>query len=199
MLHADENEVALDASMHEPVEVSEHAATDDLCGAIEARAQDLSEFMAMAEKAENDLRDAVIDLLAGDEDQAPIETRLILPPLDRLTFDDLQYIASKIDSYRTEVQATLEQKREDRLKELQERIERDKAELATLSPVPVAAGKAKMENPSTPKYRDPAKPENTWAGRGKRPHWLEREIAAGKKLEDFLIDKPEPVSEDTGF
>ena len=97
------------------------------------------------------------------------------------------------------MQATLEQKREERLKELQERIERDKAELAALSPVPVSAGKAKMENPSKPKYRDPAKPENTWAGRGKRPHWLEIELAAGKKLEDFLIDKPEPVPGDTGF
>jgi DNA-binding protein H-NS len=198
MLHADENEVALDASMNEPVEVSEHAATDELCDAVADSAPDLSVFMAIAEKTANDLRDA-IDLLAGDEEPDPIETSLILPTLDRLSFSDLQYIADKLDTYRVEVQATLEQKREERLRELQERIARDEAEFAALSPVPVAAGKAKMENPSTPKYRDPAKPENTWAGRGKRPHWLERELAAGKKLEDFLIDKPEPVPGDTGF
>jgi len=65
MLHADENEVALDASMNEPVEVSEHAATDELCDAVADSAPDLSVFMAIAEKTANDLRDA-IDLLAGD-------------------------------------------------------------------------------------------------------------------------------------
>ena len=197
MLHADENEVALDASMNEPVEVSEHAATDELCDAVADSAPDLSVFMAIAEKTANDLRDA-IDLLAGDEEPDPIETRLILPTLDRLSFSDLQYIADKLDTYRVEVQATLEQKREERLKELQERIERDKAELAALSPVPVSAGKAKMENPSKPKYRDPAKPENTWAGRGKQPAWLKENLEAGAKLEDFLIDKP-VVPKDTGF
>lgn len=197
MLHADENEVALDASMNEPVEVSEHAATDELCDAVADSAPDLSVFMAIAEKTANDLRDA-IDLLAGDEEPDPIETRPILPTLDRLSFSDLQYIADKLDTYRVEVQATLEQKCEERLKELQERIERDKAELAALSPVPVSAGKAKMENPSKPKYRDPAKPENTWAGRGKQPAWLKENLEAGAKLEDFLIDKP-VVPKDTGF
>ncbi len=37
------------------------------------------------------------------------------------------------------------------------------------------------------KYRNPANPDQTWSGRGKRSNWLETEIAAGKKLEDFLI------------
>lgn len=164
-------------------------------GAIE------KEIDAAISDVEQELGDEIDTLLEDDKEPDPIEKRLILPTLDRLSFSDLQYIADKLDTYRVEVQATLEQKREERLRELQERIARDEAEFAALSPVPVAAGKAKMENPSTPKYRDPAKPENTWAGRGKRPHWLERELAAGKKLEDFLIDKPEPVPvpDDTGF
>ena len=148
---------------------------------------------------DQELGDEIGTLLEADEDPKPIETRLILPHLDRLTFDDLQYIAGKLDSYRAEVMSALEQKREERLKELQERIARDKAEMAALSPVPVAAGKAKMENPSTPKYRDPTKPENTWVGRGKQPMWLKEKLEAGAKLEDFLIDKPESVPEDTGF
>lgn len=39
-----------------------------------------------------------------------------------------------------------------------------------------------------PKYRNPANPAETWAGRGKHPRWLANLIAAGgKKLEDFLI------------
>jgi DNA-binding protein H-NS len=38
-----------------------------------------------------------------------------------------------------------------------------------------------------PKYRDKA--GNTWAGRGAQPVWLTAAIKAGKKREDFLIDK----------
>jgi DNA-binding protein H-NS len=39
-----------------------------------------------------------------------------------------------------------------------------------------------------PKYRNPAKPAETWAGRGKQPRWLTAQLKSGKKkLEDFLI------------
>jgi DNA-binding protein H-NS len=38
-----------------------------------------------------------------------------------------------------------------------------------------------------PKYRDPANPENTWAGRGRMPRWISDKIGAGAKLEDFAI------------
>jgi DNA-binding protein H-NS len=38
-----------------------------------------------------------------------------------------------------------------------------------------------------PKYQNPAKPEETWAGRGKQPRWLTAQIKSGKKLEDFRI------------
>ena len=39
------------------------------------------------------------------------------------------------------------------------------------------------------KFRDP-KTGETWAGRGARPRWLVARIKAGRKPEDFLIDKP---------
>lgn len=38
-----------------------------------------------------------------------------------------------------------------------------------------------------PKYRNPANPAETWAGRGKQPRWLAAQTGAGRKLEDFLI------------
>jgi DNA-binding protein H-NS len=40
-----------------------------------------------------------------------------------------------------------------------------------------------------PKYRHPTTGE-TWSGRGGIAGWLTREIDAGHKLDDFLIDKP---------
>ena len=53
-------------------------------------------------------------------------------------------------------------------------------------------GKRKRTSSSLPpKYRDPENPSNSWAGRGKRPKWLEAKIAAGATLEDFLIAKPD--------
>jgi len=38
-----------------------------------------------------------------------------------------------------------------------------------------------------PKYRNPAKPSETWAGRGKQPRWLNAQLRAGRKLDDFRI------------
>ena len=129
--------------------------------------------------------------IMGDAPQS-FERRLILPTLEGMSFGDLRYIADSIDEYAGEVRAMLERKREERIAELKAQVEADKArtaateaELAALCPAPV-----KMVNPSTPKYRDPAKPENTWAGRGKQPGWLKEKLEAGASLDDFLVDKP---------
>ena len=43
-----------------------------------------------------------------------------------------------------------------------------------------------------PKYRNPAQPSETWAGRGKQPRWLTAQLRSGKKLDDFRI---QPSSE----
>lgn len=37
------------------------------------------------------------------------------------------------------------------------------------------------------KYRNPAKPSETWTGRGKQPRWMAALVKKGKKPEDFLI------------
>ena len=140
--------------------------------------------------------------IMGDAPQS-VERRLILPTLDGMSFGDLRYIADSINEYAGEVRAMLERKREERIAELKAQVEADKArtaateaELAALCPAPV-----KMVNPSTPKYRDPAKPENTWAGRGKQPGWLKEKLDAGASLDDFLIDKPAvaEVDPEAGF
>lgn len=133
--------------------------------------------------------------IMGDAPQS-IERRLILPTLDGMSFGDLRYIADSIAEYSGEVQAMLEQKREERIAKLKAQVEADKAraaateaELAALCPAPV-----KMANPSKPKYQDPAKPECTWAGKGKQPGWLKEKLEAGASLEDFLIDQPTTLS-----
>jgi DNA-binding protein H-NS len=38
-----------------------------------------------------------------------------------------------------------------------------------------------------PKYRNPAQPAETWAGRGRQPRWVTEQLSSGKKLDDFRI------------
>ena len=47
--------------------------------------------------------------------------------------------------------------------------------------------KGKSTGKVAAKYRNPANPTETWAGRGKPPRWLAAEMAQGRKLEDYLI------------
>ena len=43
--------------------------------------------------------------------------------------------------------------------------------------------------PVFPKFRNPSDPAETWAGRGKQPRWLISQLKAGKKIDDFLINR----------
>ena len=48
-----------------------------------------------------------------------------------------------------------------------------------------------VRGPVAPKYRNPANPAETWAGRGLKPRWLAAALKSGKKLELFSIAAPE--------
>jgi DNA-binding protein H-NS len=39
----------------------------------------------------------------------------------------------------------------------------------------------------SPKYANPARPGETWSGRGKQPRWLTAQLSSGRKLDDFRI------------
>jgi DNA-binding protein H-NS len=38
-----------------------------------------------------------------------------------------------------------------------------------------------------PKFRNPEQPDETWAGRGKQPKWLTKQLKSGKRMDDFRI------------
>ena len=40
---------------------------------------------------------------------------------------------------------------------------------------------------SLPKYANPASPDQTWTGRGRKPNWVIEALKNGKSLEDFEI------------
>ncbi|MBN8990284.1 MAG: H-NS histone family protein [Rhizobiales bacterium] len=41
----------------------------------------------------------------------------------------------------------------------------------------------------TPKFRNPAQPDQTWSGRGKRPRWVTELLNAGMSIRDFQISE----------
>lgn len=57
----------------------------------------------------------------------------------------------------------------------------------TRSPRKASSTKGRKLGKVAPKYRNPAKPSETWTGRGKQPRWLAAETAKGRKVDDFLI------------
>ena len=38
-----------------------------------------------------------------------------------------------------------------------------------------------------PKFRNPDRPSETWAGRGKTPRWLAAKLKSGRQIDDFRI------------
>ena len=72
--------------------------------------------------------------------------------------------------------------------ELYGRVGPAKPAAASTAPKPARSStKGRKLGKVEPKYRNPANPQETWAGRGKPPRWMAAEIAKGKKIEDFLI------------
>ena len=45
----------------------------------------------------------------------------------------------------------------------------------------------KKKAPVAAKYADPANPDNTWSGRGRKPKWLAVALENGASIENFAI------------
>ena len=72
---------------------------------------------------------------------------------------------------------------------LQQKLQQEKLRLEEclkLLQTPVASGRRPYP-PVRPKYRNPDQPSETWAGRGKRPRWLLKQLKSGKRIDDFSI------------
>jgi DNA-binding protein H-NS len=41
--------------------------------------------------------------------------------------------------------------------------------------------------PVLPKFKNPDNPSETWAGRGKQPRWVKRQLRSGKRMDDLRI------------
>ena len=84
-----------------------------------------------------------------------------------------------------ELSQTLAEKLEAKRKLLEERIE----QLGQKLPELVVRKDRRPYPPVLPKFRNPDEPSETWAGRGKRPRWLTKQLRAGRRLDDFKIHR----------
>ena len=94
-----------------------------------------------------------------------------------MTVDELWALHMEISSVLASKIAAEKTKLEKRLRQLQTDSVSSKTARRERRPYPQVV----------PKYRNPADPAETWAGRGKQPRWLTAQLRSGKKLDDFRI------------
>jgi DNA-binding protein H-NS len=101
--------------------------------------------------------------------------------ISNLSLAELKVLAGKIEKRIKELQL---EKRDEVLSQMKNLaaeagITPDMVAKHFRSPRTRAAAKAK--------YRNPENPSQTWAGRGRKPVWLQMALNAGRKLEEFAI------------
>jgi DNA-binding protein H-NS len=76
---------------------------------------------------------------------------------------------------------------ENRLRQLQRGIETQHATRDAQSSATKSSTGRRPYPAVVPKYRNPERPSETWAGRGKTPRWLAEQLKSGKRIDDFRI------------
>jgi DNA-binding protein H-NS len=67
------------------------------------------------------------------------------------------------------------------------RLEKKLSRLSSQTAIPLNERARRPYPPVLPKFRNPVRPSETWAGRGKQPRWLLTQLKSGKRLDDFRI------------
>jgi DNA-binding protein H-NS len=99
--------------------------------------------------------------------------------------DDLKRMSiDQLWALHTEITAVLVRRMSAEKRQLERRLQ----ELRTRRVSNVNPSRERRPYPQVfPKFRNPANPSETWAGRGKQPRWLTAQLTAGRKLDDFRI------------
>lgn len=98
--------------------------------------------------------------------------------------------AEEIEKLQAHLTGLVAQKRAEELAGKLKRIDDLISELG-LSRAQVAAhlrsGKGRKRGAIAPKYRNPSNPAETWAGRGRKPKWVQDHLSNGGKLQELEI------------
>jgi DNA-binding protein H-NS len=97
--------------------------------------------------------------------------------LESMSLDDLW-------AFHQEVSSILEKRIRDKIHKLE-----NIAEVLEVAPSlqPAEAPKRRPYPKVLPKFQNPERPHETWAGRGKQPHWVTELLEAGRNIEELRI------------
>jgi DNA-binding protein H-NS len=118
------------------------------------------------------------------------EVKLNRFKLSLLSMDELWALHEEVGTILSEKITAEKRELEQRLAKLNSGLIPDKANIrqAVLHVGERRAARRKYP-PVLPKFQNPSDPSETWAGRGKQPRWLVAQLKAGKKMDDFLINR----------
>ena len=101
-----------------------------------------------------------------------------------------KYSVEELNTLAGLLQKEIARKKKNQIQEARNQMEKIADEIG-MSARDVLNYNSKKKKPSKmtgkAKFRNPADPEQTWTGRGKRPRWLQEKLDKGAKLEDFAI------------
>lgn len=100
--------------------------------------------------------------------------------LSKLNASELQALKQRIDR---ELEGRKQKDKEEALQQIRQIAAKAGYALEDL----VGGRKGRRRSPAPVKYRDPKDPSRTWAGRGRKPRWLEQALAEGRPLKDFEV------------
>ena len=107
--------------------------------------------------------------------------------LSSLSMDELWALHEEVGNMLSEKIKNEKRELEERLAKLSGRMT---AKISRANPQVAERRKVRRKYPPVlPKFQNPSDPSETWAGRGKQPRWLVLQLKAGKKINDFLIDR----------
>lgn len=97
--------------------------------------------------------------------------------VDSMSLDELKSLRKQVDKAISSYEG---RKKKEALAELDKTARELGFSLAELTGTMVPRANA-------PRYANPQDPSQTWTGRGRKPHWVQAALDAGKSLDDFRI------------
>jgi len=108
--------------------------------------------------------------------------------LEKMSLDDLWGFHEEISRVLSVRIITEKEQLEKRLVQLNQGKDIKRPALLGLKPAEKKSDRPRRKYPKVfPKYRNPAAPSETWAGRGKQPRWLVSALKSGESIKDFEI------------
>jgi DNA-binding protein H-NS len=98
----------------------------------------------------------------------------------------LQELLAQKDALEKQIESTKKQHRADAIAKVRALMAEFGLTMADLAAKSAPRGSASKGSKVAPKYRNPATGD-TWSGRGLQPKWLRAAVAAGRKVEEFLV------------